>query len=99
MCLDLLPNMSHYFLGMILCFKSLGSSTNYSIKNTTSDFIWNGSFDLCSRDSLMVIVPISIFSVSHGDDKIELTTENAEIYGIHLLYKTKGYDSATVNED
>ncbi|KAK1382304.1 hypothetical protein POM88_020039 [Heracleum sosnowskyi] len=54
MCLDWLPNVSRYFLGMILCFKSLGSSTNYTIKNTTSDFIWSGSFYPCSRNALMM---------------------------------------------
>ena len=109
MSMDLLPDVSHGFLGMILCFKHLGDdeyySTNYSVKNATSDFIWSDNFDICDDESLMVIVPRSIFSIRDGDDRIELTTKNAEILGIHLLYKTETvmieeYDNiAAVDED
>ncbi|KAL1828158.1 hypothetical protein ACET3Z_006570 [Daucus carota] len=81
MCIDLPPIVSYDFLGMILCFKHLGVDkgylTNYSVKNRTSDFIWRSSFGISSHESLIVIVPRSIFSVRDGDDRIELTTTNA----------------------
>lgn len=84
---DLLPNVSHNFLGMILFFVPFQTYTlTYNIKNTTSDSIWESdSFDGCP-ELVMVIVPRSIFTVSDGDG-IRLTSENANIYGIHLLYK------------
>nr|WJK71388.1 resistance protein RPS4-like protein [Anethum foeniculum]WJK71389.1 leaf rust 10 disease-resistance locus receptor-like protein kinase-like 2.1 [Anethum foeniculum] len=86
--LDLWPNMSNYFLGTILCFKDCKSnSIAYSVKNTTSNFIWSDkSYNAC-HTSLMVIVPRSIFSVMDGDNRIEVSAD-AEIHGIHIQYTT-----------
>ncbi|KAK1382299.1 hypothetical protein POM88_020034 [Heracleum sosnowskyi] len=99
MSLDLLVNVSCHFLGMILCFKSWDWSTYYSLKNTTSDFIWRDSVNCSNNKPLMVIVPRSIFSVKDGDDRIELTTEFGGTLAIHLLYKTEEHDNTTANED
>lgn len=113
--LELPPNLSHNYVGMILCFQHSGDenfqSVFYSIKTTTNDFVWSdgGNFSLSGdyyHKSSMHIVPKSIFSVRDGDNRIEFSaarklnlynatsertelTENAEILGIHLLYKTE----------
>ncbi|XP_063943688.1 TMV resistance protein N isoform X3 [Daucus carota subsp. sativus] len=89
--LDVPPNV----LGMILCFKHLGDWDNlhnsdpieYSVKNTTSGFTLQGSFDNFRFDSFMVILPRSLISNSDDGDRIQLRTTNADILGIHLLYK------------
>ncbi|KAK1352144.1 hypothetical protein POM88_053648 [Heracleum sosnowskyi] len=93
----LLPNESHNFMAIILCFQRpkyavLGMNIQYSVKNTTSGFIWSSyTHDFSSYGSLMVIVPKSIFSVTDDDHRIELTIadNSAEIVGIHLLYNTE----------
>ncbi|KAK1356794.1 hypothetical protein POM88_050050 [Heracleum sosnowskyi] len=90
--IDLPPNVSHNFLGMILCFNYPVDKfyiIEYSIENTTSGFRLSDSlYNSHNTESLMVIVPRSIFSVSDGDHRVELTA-NIEIHGIHLLYKTE----------
>lgn len=82
--LALAPNMSHNFLGMVLCFDhnetlNLQKAT-YSVKTTTNNFVWSdgGNGRFCDYDdedfyhlSSMDIVPKSIFSLRDGDDKIE----------------------------
>ncbi|XP_074359467.1 uncharacterized protein LOC141698600 isoform X2 [Apium graveolens] len=100
MSLNLPPNVSHNYLGMILCIRSSKSLTSYSIEKTASNFIWRGEFESYgSYKSLMVIVPKSTFSVEDGDDRIILkANRRAKVYGIHLLYKTEEFDSTTVNE-
>ncbi|XP_063938664.1 TMV resistance protein N-like [Daucus carota subsp. sativus] len=104
--LNLVPDVSHNFLAMILCFTHLGGYINYvstySVKNIRSDFVWTGSFYI-NNGPLMIIVPRSDFPVTEGDDKIELTAPRVKIHGIHLLYKTEEatttdeYSSSTVN--
>ncbi|KAK1382386.1 hypothetical protein POM88_020121 [Heracleum sosnowskyi] len=90
--INLPPNVSHDFLALILCFKHWGvvtyKKTTYSVKNTTSGFIWSGSFDNDYPEAQIIIVPRSIFSLEDGDQRIELRA-NAEILGIHLLYKPR----------
>ncbi|KAK1382361.1 hypothetical protein POM88_020096 [Heracleum sosnowskyi] len=91
--LELLPNVSHNFLGMILCFKSFEDSViSYSVKNTNKDFVWSGKSYISYHTSMMIIVPKSIFSISDGDEKIELTAD-AEILGIHLMHKNECDDT------
>ncbi|KAK1382372.1 hypothetical protein POM88_020107 [Heracleum sosnowskyi] len=88
--LDLQPNESHNFLGMVLCLKICGDNElfdiKYSVKTTTSDLIWSDDrlYTSYYHESWMVIVPRSFFSAGDGDDRIELTA-NAEIHGLHLL--------------
>lgn len=84
--LRLPPNVSHNFLGMILCFEHLEAlnfrRATYSVKTTTNNFVWShgGNVSLSDFDdedydhlSCMDIVPKSIFSLRDGDDKIEFT--------------------------
>ncbi|KAK1382384.1 hypothetical protein POM88_020119 [Heracleum sosnowskyi] len=89
---NLPPYVSHNFLAMILCFKNWGVVTYgkqpYSIKNTRSGFIWNGSYNNNYPEVQIIIVPRSIFSFKDGDERIEITA-NAEILGIHLLHRTE----------
>ncbi|KAL8090673.1 hypothetical protein AgCh_039925 [Apium graveolens] len=100
----ILPNESHNFIGIILCFEIIntlyGVYFGYSVKNTTSGFIWSSdNLDVPSFGSLMVIVPKSIFSVTDDDNTIELTANNnVIIVGIHLLYKTETKTAADVLE-
>lgn len=47
-----------------------------------------GSFDNHNHESLMVVVPRTIFSVKDGDHRIELTSD-AEILGIHVMCNTE----------
>lgn len=94
MSLALQPNESDNFLGMVFCLKGCADGElydiNYSVKTTTTDLIWsdNRLYVPYYHESWMVIVPRSIFLARDGDDRIELTA-NAEIHGIHLLYKTE----------
>ncbi|KAK1382292.1 hypothetical protein POM88_020027 [Heracleum sosnowskyi] len=92
----LLPNESHNFMGIILCFsnavRSRRSSTfSFSVKNTTSGYIWrSGSLDVPYVSEVMVIVPKSISPVRDDDHRIEFTADNnVKIVGIHLLYNTE----------
>ncbi|KAK1386266.1 hypothetical protein POM88_024001 [Heracleum sosnowskyi] len=93
MTLDLPKNGLHSFLAMILCFKHLEYAnfyrTTYSVKNTTSGLILSGSFNNFSHEAQIKIVPKAIFTVSDGDDSIELTSGNADILGIHLVYENE----------
>lgn len=46
----------------------------------------------------MVIIPRSIFSIENGDVRIEATSEDAEIHGLHLLYQMADeYHNTTMN--
>lgn len=97
------PNASHNLLGMILCFEGLvgleGNEVDridYFVENTTTHFILDGFFGKNDYESLMVIVPISIFPVADGDEEIKLASDVAYIHGIHLLYKSED-DSTTVD--
>ncbi|XP_074358470.1 disease resistance protein L6-like [Apium graveolens] len=94
-------------MAIIFCFRSkedeedVNSTSGYSVKNTTSGFIWScDSLLLPSPDSLiMVVVPKSIFSVTDDDNTIELTTNSdVKVVGIHLLYKTETETIADVLE-
>lgn len=101
--LYLRPNVSHNLLGMILCFKHLEDFDliEYSVENTTSRFILQGKLNNYNHDSLMVIVPTSIFPVIDGDSRIKLRTINADILVIHLLYKDEitTIDSVNIEEE
>ncbi|KAL8087615.1 hypothetical protein AgCh_037676 [Apium graveolens] len=93
-CANLLPNESHNFMGIILCFEGPARmNVQYSVKNTTSGFIWSSvgpDLFIYGYGSLMVIVPKSIFSVTDDDHRIEFTThDEVKIVGIHLLYNTR----------
>ncbi|KAL8090674.1 hypothetical protein AgCh_039926 [Apium graveolens] len=94
-------------MAIIFCFRSkedeedVHSTSGYSVKNTTSGFIWScDNLLLPSSDSLiMVVVPKSIFSVTDDDNTIELTTNSdVKVVGIHLLYKTETETIADVLE-
>lgn len=86
---DLLPNASHNFLGMILCFKPDSNSITYTVKSTTSDLMYNSEDFNLSSDLVMVVVPRSIFAVTDGDNRIEITSDFEIIVGIHSLYKSE----------
>lgn len=83
-------HVSHNYLGMILCVGSLPCLTsNFLVKTTTSNFIWSGKFETYGGEYMMVIVPISTFTVEDGDDSIYLEADGyVQLYGIHLLYKS-----------
>ncbi|XP_074359278.1 TMV resistance protein N-like isoform X3 [Apium graveolens] len=93
---ELLPNESHNFMGIILCFNDPIQSCvgfNYSVKNTTSGFMRSYSSDVPGYEGfdwlMMVIVPKSIFSITDDDNTIELTVDKrVNLVGIHLLYNT-----------
>ncbi|KAK1382305.1 hypothetical protein POM88_020040 [Heracleum sosnowskyi] len=97
MYLDLPPNVSHKYLGMILCIRTLSYFTSYSVektsyyvKKTPSDVIWRGLFENYGYKKLMVIVPRSTFLVKDGDYSITVKVgPHVEIYGVHLLYGTE----------
>lgn len=93
MSLILSPNVSHNLLGMILCFEGRenywASKIDYSVENTTTGFIWRGLFCLNDCESLMVILPISIFPIGDADEEIVLTSYGASVCGIYLLYKSE----------
>ncbi|KAK1382660.1 hypothetical protein POM88_020395 [Heracleum sosnowskyi] len=62
--------------------------TTYSVRTITSEFIWSNTLNIsCRCESLMVVVPRSIFLAGGSDNRIELTA-NAEFF-VHLLYNTK----------
>lgn len=89
MSLDLQPNASHNFLGIILVFED-DYNFDYSVKNVTSGFVLSDHhYSLYKHEILIVIVPGSIFSISKGDNRIELTSTLKNIIGIHLLHKSK----------
>ncbi|XP_074364528.1 TMV resistance protein N-like [Apium graveolens] len=98
---DLQPDMSSVFGGTVLCFKvSKTNSFTYSIKSTTGDCTWSDRSYNSYRKSLMILIPRSIFSIENGDVRIEATSEDAEIHGIHLLYKmVDEYDHTPMNRE
>lgn len=65
-------------------------SFGYSVTKTTSGLIWSNILDVPGKyESLMVMVPKSIFLITDDDHKIELIADTVIIVGIHLLYKTE----------
>lgn len=106
MSLKLPPNVSHNLLGMILCFQRLENHEvdliDYHVENTTTRFSWDGYFikdDYNKKlvvQSMMVIVPRSIFPIKDGDEEIKSISFEADINGIHLLYESE-CDSTTAN--
>lgn len=94
MSLGLSPDVSHNFLGMVLCFDHMEDMyfqrAVYSVKTTTSDFAWSDGryFSFYTEDeeeefdhcSCMHIVPKSIFSLSDDDDEIEFTAAPVIFY-------------------
>lgn len=84
------PEVTHNFLGLILCLKPKKyhpqGVVKYSVKNTASSFIWHGCLFILSYELYIVIVPRSIFSVRNSDDRIEVESES-ETCAMHLLYK------------
>ncbi|KAL8090660.1 hypothetical protein AgCh_039915 [Apium graveolens] len=93
---ELLPNESHNFMGIILCFSDPNLSCvgfGCSLKNTRTGFIWSSRFDVPRSEGydwlMMVIVPKSTFSVTDNDNAIELTADKGvNTVGVHLLYET-----------
>ncbi|KAK1382550.1 hypothetical protein POM88_020285 [Heracleum sosnowskyi] len=86
---DLVPDMSHNFLGLVLCFKGTTTTPNfikYTVKNTTSGYKCEKQVYSKSLELFMVMLPRSIFWVSNGDDKLEVESDT-NICGMHLLYK------------
>ena len=92
MTLDLQPDVSQNFLGMILCFKYCDDEgfyrLDYSVKTTTSNLkcSYDGLYAHYYNESWMVVVPRSVFTVTDADYSIELVA-NQDILGVHLLYK------------
>ncbi|KAK1382178.1 hypothetical protein POM88_019913 [Heracleum sosnowskyi] len=84
---NLLPNASHNFLGMILCFMPGTSPIMYAVKSNTSDVMYSSEDFDCFHEIVMIIVPRSIFAIRDGDDRIELTSDKEIILGIYPLYK------------
>lgn len=93
MTLDLPQNGLRSFLATVLCFKHSGYAsfcrTTYSVKNSSTGFILSGGFHNFSHEAQLKIVPKATFTVSDGDDSIELTSGNADILGIHLMYENE----------
>ncbi|KAL1828123.1 hypothetical protein ACET3Z_006535 [Daucus carota] len=84
---NLLPIVSPSFLGMILCFEAAANYYfTYSVRSTASDFIWSSGCDNYYGESVMVILPRSIFWVRNGDQRIEVQTNAVKIHGIHPLF-------------
>ncbi|XP_074333532.1 TMV resistance protein N-like isoform X2 [Apium graveolens] len=84
--LHLPPNVSHNFLGMVLCFEHMEAlnlqRASYSVMTTTNNFAWSDRGNLPFSDyddedydhlSCMDIVPKSVFSLRDSDDKIKFT--------------------------
>ncbi|KAK1382316.1 hypothetical protein POM88_020051 [Heracleum sosnowskyi] len=75
MSINLPPNVSHNLLGMILCFEHLEDDLiEYSVENAKSGFILQGILNNYNHDSLLVIVPTSIFPVMD----VTITTEEMD---------------------
>ncbi|KAK1382363.1 hypothetical protein POM88_020098 [Heracleum sosnowskyi] len=94
---------SHNFSAMIFCLKRWGDNLDYNVKSSTSGLLWRGSFGTCDDQSLMVLVPKSIFSLKDGENKI-IVSATAIIHGYHVLKETEitmtdEYGSSTVNDD
>ncbi|XP_074357077.1 TMV resistance protein N-like [Apium graveolens] len=94
MSLDLQPNVSPNYLGMILCFqRAVGCYCyilDFSAKTLSTNFTWSDTFHDVYYDSCIVVVPRSIFSVGGCDNRIEVISNgDAAIFGIHLLSETE----------
>nr|XP_017236071.1 PREDICTED: TMV resistance protein N-like isoform X1 [Daucus carota subsp. sativus] len=81
---NLRPNLSHNYLGMILCFDQRYYDACYSVMTSTSNILESRIYD-----SGIVIVPRSIFRVTDSDHTIKLTSKGVSGYWIHLLYKNE----------
>ncbi|KAK1386343.1 hypothetical protein POM88_024078 [Heracleum sosnowskyi] len=90
---NLQPNLSQNYLGLILCFQSW-LLYDYSVMTSASNVLRLRS-DTGFEDSSIVIVPRSIFTVTDADHTIKFTS-TARKHWIHLLYKTED-DNTTVN--
>lgn len=93
MSLELQPNLYDNYFSITLCFYCQldpeSFVNDFTVKTSASNFL-RSKTRLTVYDSCMVIVPSSIFSTRDGDRRIELTTDvDAEISGLHLLYKTE----------
>ncbi|XP_063949885.1 disease resistance protein RPV1 isoform X2 [Daucus carota subsp. sativus] len=87
---NLQPNLSHNYLGMILCFDLQDKDAYYSV--TTSA---NNIFESRIYSSSIVIVPRSILTVTDSDHKIQFASR-VRRHWIHLLYKNED-NCITVN--
>lgn len=63
------------------------------MKITTSNFILTDKVG--HREALIITIPRSIFSARNGDDRIKLTANIADSFGMHLANKT---ETKTVEE-
>ena len=85
---NLRPNLSHNYLGMILCFDLRYYDACYSVMTSTSNILESRIYD-----SGIVIVPRSIFRVTDTDHTIKLAIKFASRgvnrHWIHLLYKNE----------
>ncbi|WOG81495.1 hypothetical protein DCAR_0100644 [Daucus carota subsp. sativus] len=84
---NLRPNLSHNYLGMILCFDLFSV---YSVKTSASNI-----FESYTFSSNIVIVPRSIFRVTDTDHTITFAS-TVDRRWIHLLYKNED-NSITLN--
>ncbi|KAK1386344.1 hypothetical protein POM88_024079 [Heracleum sosnowskyi] len=89
---NLQPNLSQNYLGLILCFAQVYDELDFSVMTSASN-VFRSYLNL--DDSSIVIVPRSIFTVTDTDTMIKFTS-NARRHWIHLLYKNED-DSTTVN--
>ncbi|XP_074358260.1 disease resistance-like protein CSA1 [Apium graveolens] len=79
---------SHNFLALILCFKQWEDKLEYRVENITNDIVWKDSVGFGDNESLIVLLPRTIFSVKDGNNNITITA-TAEFWGIHGLFKTE----------
>lgn len=79
---------SHDFLALILCFKQWEDNLEYRVENITNDIVWKDSVGSSDKDSLIVLLPRTIFSFKDGDNRI-MVNATAEFCGIHILFKTE----------
>lgn len=78
--LDLAPNVSHNFLGIILCSKISGYGFSINVKTTTNDCVWRHGLPSCNsypndytNMPRMILEPKTIFSITDCDESIEFT--------------------------
>lgn len=93
---NLQPNLSHNYLGMILSFNMMGKThePDYSVMTSASNILRSRHQDE-RHQSGVKIVPRSIFTVTDTDHAIKVKS-NASSHWIHLLYKNED-DSTSVN--
>ncbi|KAK1367923.1 hypothetical protein POM88_034015 [Heracleum sosnowskyi] len=81
--LDLPPNVSHNFLGIILCSRIWSSdkeSYSVNVKTNTNDCVWrhglpswNTNPDDYTDTPRMILEPRTVFSITDSDESIEFT--------------------------